>query len=432
MSALDTIAVGQTVQLKPSVKFTDYTAQTGGANKPVLNMWVKDPMGATKTFSNLPYTLSGSPPNGTLTGNMDFTPNMGGKYQMQWYVVFPDNTSLNITCPGVGQTPAGTPGSPATDPKRPPGSGKTYDVLAGYQPYFGAKGGDTAAGAQGKPAADITGWNGNGNGGYSGAGGELAGLASGSIVSFITGSGMNPITNDNNASGLAFANTNDVRNSSVTEKKRYGGGFNALPDVLNPSYTNPTSMPSPSGPVDVGSLQSGVYQYNSDITITGTVPAGRNVTILVTAGHNILIGGNITYNYGTFNEIPRLTVVARSGNIYVHRSVGEMHGVYLAQTSDETKGRFYTCANGMNSPVDHKTDKDGFNKCNIPLSVYGSVAANKFILGRVSGHWKTASGPAEQFIFSPEVWLARPAGSSNNTNGGSTRYDSYVTLSPVL
>lgn len=431
MSALDTIAVGQTVQLKPSVKFTDYNVQTG-ANRPVLNMWVKDPMGAVRTFSNLPYTTSGTPPNGTLTGNMDFTPNTGGKYQMQWYVVFPDNTSLNITCPGVGQAPAGTPSSPGTDPKRSPGTGKTYDVLAGYQPYFGAKGGDIVAGSQGGAAADIIGWNGNGVGGYSGAGGDLAGLASGSIISFTTGSGMNSITNDALASGLAFANTNDVRNSSVPEKKRYGGGFGALPDILNPSYANPTSMPNPSGPVDVGSLQSGVYQYDTDIMIGGNVPAGRNVTIIVTPGHNVLVRDDINYTYGNFNEIPRLTVVVRSGNIAVLHSVSEMHGVYLAQTNDQTKGRFYTCANGMNSPVDHKTDAFAFDKCNNPLKIYGSVAANKFILGRVSGHWNTpGSNPAEQFIYSPEVWLSRPA-NSGNTSGGSTRYDSYITLSPVL
>lgn len=431
MSALDAIAVGQTVTLKPSVKFTSYTVPTG-ANKPVLNMWVRDPMGATRSFSSLPYTTSGTFDSGTLTGTMDFTPNMGGKYQMQWYVVFPDNTSLNITCPGVGQTPAGTPSSPSTDPKRPPGSGKTYDVLAGYQPYFGVKGGDIAAGVQGGAAADIIGWNGNGSGGWNGAGTELGGLASGSIVSFITGSGMNPITSDAAASGLAFANTSDVKNSSVQDKKRYGGSFGAFPDMINPGYSNPTVMPNPTGPIDVGSLQPGVYQYNTDITLSGTVPAGRNITIIVTSGHNILIGGNITYSYGTFNEIPRLTVVARSGTIYVHHSVSEMHGVYLAQTSDTTKGKFYTCANGMNSPVDHKTDPDGFNKCNTPLAIYGSAAANRFILGRVSGHWRTAgSNPAEQFIFSPEVWLARPAGSTT-TNGGGTRYDSYITLSPVL
>ncbi len=272
------------------------------------------------------------------------------------------------------------------------------------KPYFTVTGGDISSNG------NITSWNVNnvGGAGYAGAGGQLAALATGNITGFVTGTGMS-----GNPSGLAFANT-------ATGGSTYGGGYMATRTPPVVSTAGATALgASPS----LASL-NGVYTHAGDLTLYGPVPAGKNVTIVLTSG-NLYIANDITYSYGSVAQIPRLTVIVQNGNIYVNNNVTEIHGVFYADGAG--KGNFYSCATASNAP---STD---YNTCNHPLTVYGAVTANKLVLNRTYGSVHASSGtpaaPAENFFYSPEVWLAPAA-----TGIGSSPaiYNSYVSLPPIL
>jgi len=59
--------------------------------------------------------------------------------------------------------------------------------------------------------------------------------------------------------------------------------------------------------------------------------------------------------------------------------------------------------------------------------VYGSVfAKSKLYLLRTGGNWVGNDyDPAEQFIYSPEVWL-------NGPTSKTVKFDAYVSLPPIL
>ncbi|QQS19119.1 hypothetical protein IPL68_03715 [Candidatus Saccharibacteria bacterium] len=79
------------------------------------------------------------------------------------------------------------------------------------------------------------------------------------------------------------------------------------------------------------------------------------------------------------------------------------------------------------------TTSGAYTTCQNRLTVYGAVAANKLVLSRTYGSLIAVPGvpaePAENFYYSPELWLAQDGA---NTANGPVRYDSYVSLPPVL
>jgi hypothetical protein len=424
-----TLAVGQSLVLQPSVRVTDYTIPTTGADRPKMTVWVKDPQGIVqqRTLEGNDVKINGS------TVSVDYMLNAakGGVYEVQWRADFA-GTDFDITCPSSAQVYKGSPsmtGDPY-DPRRNPGEGEKWRVNAGYQPYFSTRGGDIAAGMAGNPTlANILGYNGNGGTyGYAGGSSQLAALATGNISNYITATGLGGVANDTRASALAFSNEGSTRGGSVNDK-RYGGQFEAMPDTLLPNYNDGAVNRSDTS-INVGNMASGVYRFNNDVTLSGTLNPNQNITIYITGGHHAFINGNITYNYGNLNEIPRLNLVVDAGNIYIGTGVSEVHGVLIAR--NQASGRIYTCATGMATPVT-MTNANAYDICNNKLTVYGAVVATKLHLDRTTGHWLTAGAPAaEEFVYSPEVWLSRPDGGVPGTGANTYKFDSYISLPPTL
>ena len=365
---------------------------------PALTVQVRDPNGVITT-STPSYTVSGSSP-ATLTSNpISFNSNIPGTYQMQWSLV---GNGLNTLCPG------GNNGSWSN-----PRIGN-----AGYRPYFDVVGGDILANG------DIRSWNDDGTGGsYAGGGTQLAALATGSVQNFITGSGLSS-GYFASGHGLGFANTGAGGST-------YGGGYTVTPFVPEiPAQTNTLS-----GAVDLSTLAAdGVYYATSSISLYGTLATGRQVTIYVTTG-SAYISGAITYgSYGAnTSDIPRLTVIVEDGNISVARTVNVMRGIFIAKGTG-VNGNFHSCASAVDTPIT-STTPNAYALCNSPLVVYGAVAANRLVLGRTYGTYRANAtgvpvGSAEQFYYSPELWLA-PDG-TGSASLVQDRYDSFVSLPPVL
>lgn len=287
-----------------------------------------------------------------------------------------------------------------------------YCVTVVAKPYFTTTGGDISSGGV------ITSWN-QDSSGYVGAGSELAALAAGDITGFVTGRGLSGGSVAAFGSGLAFGNTS-------TGGGKYGGGYTPAADTPTVDTTSANVL---SGTVDIANLDSGTYTSAGDLTIFGTVKSSTNVTIKLADEKSLYIRSDINYAYNKASEIPRLTVVIPKGSIYVNATVREIHGIFYA-----TKGNFYSCAIAQNTPKT-MADSDAYATCNYQLTVYGAVTVNKLVLNRtyssLYGTNITASAPAENFYYSPEVWLAQP--SSTSTSGlGSTVYNSYVSLPPIL
>ncbi len=342
------------------------------------------PTAGTVITSN-PTGVQGDP-------GISFTPTQSGNYAVTW--TFGGTALSTITCV--------TPGA------------SSISGVAGYQPFFTVTGGDIISGS------NIRSWNlDNVNGaGYGGAGTTLAAIATGDIQNFVTGGSLPAGAATRAGSGLAFAN-------NTASGTTYGGGYTTTPFV--PTVAG-TTVAWGSSSMDLSSptlVDGTTYTYAGDLTITGQLPIGKNITLVLTSG-NAIIGSNITYGaYTTSVEIPRVTVIVSAGNIYVNRAVTEVHGVYSAS------GNYYSCANGS-TPVD-MSSASGYSDCRNRLVVYGAVAANQLVLTRTIGSIVPAPGipvvSAEDFFYSPELWLAE---SSTGSAGNGVNYNSYVSLPPVL
>ena len=297
-----------------------------------------------------------------------------------------------------------------------------------HKPYSKVFGGDVSAGAgfgvgcPVDPEAGLVGFNrldpttlGN-----SGAGTQLAAMALGQILDYSSSQIVTPA----NSKSLSFANAGGGYASSA-----FGGDLNAASAVCAPDY-----------------FAEATGVLTGDVVIAGrTLLAGQRQTIYVDG--NAFIANDINYgpaNYADPSQIPSFRLIVR-GNIYVRPDVDNLSGLFVAQpnpASPATTGRFYTCGaqEWVGNPGRFLPDPAQTNiPCNSNLTVYGAVAADMIKLLRSPGtisqsnvgeRYNTAygfeEGPAERFIFSPEMWLngAIPAG------GGS--YDSINVLPPIL
>lgn len=411
----DVMTVGQTYYLKPQIRLdyawgSPYSTTTGPAPTlydPTMHVTiVNDTTGAVVYDQDVKYDAGFPTPGTTLTANptgvsgdvgIPFTPNTAGRYGLAWSL----RGALTVNCNGGGA-----------------GDGHEEHGNAGFSPFFAVTGGDILA------IGDIRSWNDDGvAGSYAGGGVQLAALATGSVQNFITGSGL-PSGYFASGHGLGFANTGAGGTT-------YGGGYTVtafVPEV-------PAQTATLSGAVDLSSLTDGVYYAGGDITLYGQLPTASQVTIVVATGNSVYVSGNITYGaYGAnTDDIPRLTVIVQNGNISVDRTVSQMRGIFIVQGTG-ANGNFQTCASAMNAAITSITP-NAYALCNSRLTLYGAVAANKLVLGRTSGTYRVNGAgvpilPAEEFYYSPELWLA-PDG-TNSTSNGRSRYDSFVSLPPVL
>ena len=192
----------------------------------------------------------------------------------------------------------------------------------------------------------------------------------------------------------------------------------------------------------------------------GVLAQGSSRTIYVNG--NVFITGDIRYAPGAYNtadDIPSFRLIVR-GNIYVHPSVTQLEGLYVAQSDDlnndgdvndinfanpvagDGQGRFYTCGNSAwaaNTPSYAPNSANmvdaSVNGCRgRRLTVVGAVLAEMLKLNRSLGtrsqstaaeRYNSGGNPAEVFIFSPEVWL-------NGDFPARGDFDSLTALPPVL
>lgn len=294
----------------------------------------------------------------------------------------------------------------------------------GTKPYFEVNGGDIISGKAESGAeqvgegsnADVITWNADNSPSYDGGNTNLAVIATGSISGLVTGKG--------NASLPALSFASDRQSD-------YGGRFASL--AAKPVYRSKVSTASTTvlGGNFVLNVNtpSGTYTSDHDLTVSGTVGSDKSISLLVSAGHNVFVSG-VAYAPYTLATVPRFTVYTSAddtgagGNIVVSSDVTALHGNYIAG------GNFYSCGAGATTPYDFSDPVTAVNAaaiaaCNNQLTLYGTVSANKVVLGRTSGSYVTpAVGGAEIFKYGPEVWLGAPADKKT--------FDNYVSLPPIL
>lgn len=275
-------------------------------------------------------------------------------------------------------------------------------LVVGEQPYYSVLGGDILAGAA------VRGFNQNAPN-YAGGGAQMAVLAAGQIQSFVSGRGLASV---GSGYGLSFANL------PTPTPTNYGGGLGVMPPAYDPT---PTASVGVAGG-DISSLASGVYTYNG-VALFGTVPEGRSITIVAPSG-NIQIAGNLNYNYASLARVPRLMLIAQTGDIIVRGGATDIHGVLVAKN-----GTVYTCGDSTGG-FSYATlgTAARISACSSSLTIYGAVTAQRVIFSRTSGNWTPASSdpnPSERILYSPEVWM-------HAQGNGNVPFEYYLSLPPVL
>lgn len=295
------------------------------------------------------------------------------------------------------------------------------------EPYLSAYGADVIAGIYASNAgsciqpdpvanpAHVVSWNHDGttaygaSNDYAGAGGRAAVFASGNIAHF--SSGLN-ITNLK-PTGLSFANT-------TTSGTTYGGQFAALPASCDfTSGKTPTETYSGNHPIAADTLANGTDKF---ISVTG----------------DVYIAGNIVYansggGWTKLGDIPSFKLVVNGGNIYIDKDVTELDGLYVATPdSAGNKGEIFTCATAAYVGIP-QTQATYATDCAKQLKIYGAFVAKQVHFDRTYGTIGQATGSddftsdkaAEEFIFSPEMWLP-------NGSGAGSSNKAYQGLPPVL
>lgn len=295
-------------------------------------------------------------------------------------------------------------------------------------PYFQVHGGDIMAGIMmggvQNNSAIISSWfDEDANQGSST---ELAAIASGGITGFATNvTDAAEMATKGNIKTLAFDNTDDPP-----------GNFRAFPTGNNDYVGSAIAASQADGSWHQGNVadlwdltgKKGTYQYGTAaapvtavVNATNNVAAGTTVTLVIYG--NVYINSNLNYNPYSLATVPRLNIYA-TGNIIVDKNVGTLKGVFISQGDGAGGGgTFYTCGDSVTHKGYAYTDLTESSGCGNPLSIYGAVAAQNIVLGRLAGDIKGAA--AESIYMSPELWLAQPSTPSSS-------FDSYLSLPPVL
>lgn len=235
-----------------------------------------------------------------------------------------------------------------------------------------------------------------------------------------------------------FGSNNDPTGDSLTFGNRPGLGNLASRVICRPNYMHLTEDEIVSaGSYNVSSLAAGpskskIVRINGDARISGTLPKGKQLTIL--AEGNVYIDGSIDYpggdnpNYGGAaprDDIPALMIVARN-NIGIASGVTRLTGYYVAN------GTISTCATGGdNSQLLQPTifnDNSGTSTCGQQLRIYGLVEARRIFFRRTFGDARTGSEASELILFSPEMFLSAPPGLGG---GGELQFFFDADLPPI-
>lgn len=308
-------------------------------------------------------------------------------------------------------------------------------------PYFGVYGAGVRAGGDFGGTCSGGGvlgaWRNYGGSNNYGAGAELNAIA----LAAITGFASSNAPSNTNPVRLTFANPAPVTNiDSPSLGGRYGSTY-CLPSPSKPSsgvtdLTSDTSF-SPSS-------KNGAYEKTGNITLNGgTIGVGQNTSLFVKG--DVYIADNILYASGwtARSDVPSFVLVV-TGNIIVDSDVTNLSGVYVAKPNGANGGNIYTCGSAAGVAT-----QDVLYACNKQLVVHGSFVAKRVHLLRTLGTLKndanhsnggcsnsggiTSAKPtcaAEVFEFSPELYLANPK--VQPPSNGALRYDSIITLPPIL
>jgi hypothetical protein len=255
----------------------------------------------------------------------------------------------------------------------------------------------------------------------------MGALATGNITNFVSGMGLAGGAGSAGGYGLSFANTSNISGTG------YGGNFGAndVPCMYDAYGNMPTGLASPPGGSPITAITtSDSYRTTTDYVLGNGTPivvgqdgSGQGISYTVYVRGNLYIQSNVTYNYGSIREIPRVNFYVQ-GNIYIDNDVTELHGVYVAQKQGASGGSIVTCTTTSAVAV------QPFANCNRQLKVVGAMEAQGDIrmnrtYGSLIGTAGVSADPAEVFQYSPELWLAQPA-------DGRFEYQSYTSLPPVL
>ena len=253
--------------------------------------------------------------------------------------------------------------------------------------------------------------------------------------------------------GLSFSNDDS--------SAEYGGSH----PITKCSWDYFAQMPSDiievsDSALTAANLNSSAYEY---INVTNTTASAIRIATNVTEirknsnrtvyieENDAFIFRNITFeDWDNLDEIPSFYLVVR-GNIYIHSSVTQLDGIYIAQPDESGNGgNIYTCATQTgDGPVSAYSVTEMFNNCQNSLQVNGAFIANTLYLNRhaasslrlgnqsefpYGGNNPACDQPvcaAEIFNFSPEIYLNNPLLPPTSVPGQS-RYDSITSLPPVL
>jgi hypothetical protein len=308
------------------------------------------------------------------------------------------------------------------------------DVLISAKPYFRVYGGNVKAGwnfedstgtCTANPSSRIIAYN-KGGSDWGGAGTQLAAFAVDSITGFVSAAGRT--TAPTPLKNLTFANST---------AQAYGGELDGVHMKCPPDYFSAAAGPVPGG--DFGSL-NGIYETPGNYTIGSgsgrvTINPGRRITLYV--GGDLSIRNRIEFvntNYSNLAALPSVRIIVR-GNIYIHPSVQRIDAVLIAQPDGSgIGGEVYTCSNAAMTGPPNRAQLN--NECqNTRLTIYGSVIARRVHLLRTQGSLRNATNAenrdtgdaAEQFIYSPELWLVPPFPGS-----GDSGYEAFTVMPPIL
>jgi hypothetical protein len=422
LTQIGSVTVPQNTCASVSCGTSNFNVDTvGEPTSFTVNMKVNG--GATDTPPGASFLIKVTGPNNQTYNNVNdnnpsggyiysdavsFTPTASGIYNVTW-------SYFGVNCGGVSDK-------------------------AAFAPYFQTLGGDIAAGAGfgatcTEQTAMIRSWNLNTefSPNYSGAGSQIAAWATGDITDFVSGMGLSGGAASSNGYGLSFANTLN------TGGENYGGRFGtgAIPCLYDYYGHKPSpapSLPGAPGQLNDFSAASGDYAATTvaggftvgsgaDLYVGQETPGGPGKQLNIYVDGNLYIKSNILYQYANTYGIPKVSFLVR-GNIYIAPNVTELHGVFVAQKAASSGGNLNTCATSMSDTV------RGYNECNHPLKIVGSVAAESGIkFMRSYGNLIAAGGvpntPAETIVYSPELWLAAPIDSG-------FKNQAYTSLPPVL
>ena len=297
------------------------------------------------------------------------------------------------------------------------------------KPYFRVYGNDVVVGRQfmsggtclaKNPNAHIDAFNSGSGSDYKGAGVQFAASATNVISGFMSASMYldtpTPTIPDTSTpdKGLSFSNNSSPAGNDTNGYTGCVGDYEAI------------------------AQQHGGFT-NGDITIDPILNNYTPGNVLSIRG-NLIINSNIgpsTTDYDNLNNIsPNLFIV--KGNIYISKDVTDLDGLFVAipDGNDPNSGTINTCG-ATNDPA----ADPNLNCKDNPLTITGAFMAKKVLFNRLNGDLAGATANeddvsaniAEKFIFTPDFYLGLINYLPNNDSViGSNKYDSVVSLPPVL